>query len=163
AAYLRKASAVMNNEILPAATDLYRDAARQLRDNYKSGTSTLTLVLVLTAGLGILALLVVVQVFVRRRSNRLLNIGLVAPTLLVVGRLGWTLLRFASAHDALNRAQARGSDSVEVLSSARILTLRAQNNENLALIERGTGDVYRTESARIMNQLGGKKGASGLL
>jgi hypothetical protein len=163
AAYLRKASAMMRNDILPAATDLYRDAARQLRDNYESGTSTVTLMLVLAAGLGMLALLVVVQVFVRRRSNRLLNLGLVAATVLVVGLLGWTLLRFASAHDALNRAQQRGSDSVEVLSSARILTLRAQNNENLALIERGTGDVYRTESARIMGVLGGKDGKSGLL
>jgi hypothetical protein len=163
AAYLRKASATMRNEILPAATDLYRDAARQLRDNYESGTSSLTLVLVLAAGLGMLTLLVVVQIFVRRRSNRLLNLGLVAATVLVVGLLGWTLLRFGSAHDALNRAQERGSDSVEVLSSARILTLRVQNNENLALIERGTGDVYRAESARIMNELGGKSGTSHLL
>ena len=163
AAYLRKASATMHNEILPAATDLYRDAARQLRDNYEAGTSTLTLTLVLVAGLGMLALLVVVQIFVRRRSNRLLNLGLVAATVLVIGLLGWTLIRFAGAHDALNRAQERGSDSVEVLSSARILTLRAQNNENLALIERGTGDVYVAEFERLMNQLGGTDGKSGLL
>src|SRR5262249_44908464 len=163
AAYLRKASTTMRNEILPAATELYRDAARQLRDNYEAGTSTLTLVLVLVAGVGMLALLVVVQIFVRRRSNRILNVGLVAATVLVVGLLGWTLIRFAGAHDALNRAQERGSDSVEVLSSARILTLRAQNNENLALIERGTGDVYVTEFNRLMTSLGGKHGTTGLL
>jgi hypothetical protein len=163
AAYLRKASATMHNEILPAATDLYRDAASQLRDHYEAGTSTLTLVLVLVAGVGMLALLVVVQIFVRRRSNRLLNLGLVAATVLVIGLLGWTLVRFAGAHDALNRAQERGSDSVEVLSSARILTLRAQNNENLALIERGTGDVYVAEFERLMGQLGGTDGKSGLL
>jgi hypothetical protein len=163
AAYLRKASATMHNEILPAATDLYRDAASELRDNYEAGTSTLTLVLVLVAGVGMLALLVVVQIFVRRRSNRLLNLGLVAATVLVVGLLGWTLVRFAGAHDALNRAQERGSDSVEVLSSARILTLRAQNNENLALIERGTGDVYVAEFDRLMGQLGGRDGKAGLL
>jgi hypothetical protein len=162
-AYLREASATMHDEVLPAATDLYRDAARQLRDNYQAGTSTTTLVVVLVAGIGMLALLVVVQVFVRRRSNRLLNLGLVAAAVLVVGLLGWTLLRFSSAHDALNRAQQRGSDSVEVLSSARILTLRAQNNDNLALIERGTGDVYVAEFERVMGQLGGTDGTSGLL
>jgi hypothetical protein len=166
AAYLKQASATMHDEILPAATDLYRDAARQLRDNYEDGTSTLTLVVVLVAGVAMLALLGVVQVYVRRRSNRLLNLGLVAATVLVVGLLGWTLLRFASAHDALNRAQERGSDSVEVLSSARILTLRAQNNENLALIERGTGDVYVLEFDRLMTLLDAKdekKGGQGLL
>ena len=50
-----------------------------------------------------------------------------------------------------------------MLSSARILTLRAQNNENLALIERGTGVVYVAEFDRLMGQLGGTDGKSGLL
>jgi hypothetical protein len=162
-AYLRRASTTMRDEILPAATDLYRDAARRLDDNYQSGTSTTTLAVVLIAGAVMLGLLVVVQVYVRRRSNRILNVGLVAATVLVVGLLGWTLLRFSAAHDALNRAQQRGSDSVEVLSSARILSLRAQNNENLALVERGSGDVYVAEFDRVMRALGGTDGRGGLL
>jgi hypothetical protein len=87
----------------------------------------------------------------------------VGATVLVVLLLGWTLVRFAAGHDALHRAQQRGSDSVEVLSSARILSLRAQNNENLALIERGSGDVYVAEFDRVMDTLGGAKGTGGLL
>jgi hypothetical protein len=162
-AYLRRASTSMRTEILPAATDVYRDAARRLDDNYASGTSSFTLGVVLVAGFAMLALLVVVQVFVRRRSNRMLNLGLVGATVLVVILLGWTLVRFAAGHDALQRAQQRGSDSVEVLSSARILTLRAQNDENLALIERGSGDVYVAEFDRVMDTLGGAKGTGGLL
>jgi hypothetical protein len=43
-----------------------------------------------------LALLVVVQVFVRRRSNRILNFELVGATVLVLA-LSMTLLRFAPA------------------------------------------------------------------
>ena len=154
----------MHNEILPAATDLYRDAASQLRDHYEAGTSTLTLVLVLVAGLGMLALLVVVQIFVRRRSNRLLNLGLVAarPCSSSACSAGRSSASRAPTTRS-NRAQERGSDSVEVLSSARILTLRAQNNENLALIERGTGDVYVAEFDRLMGQLGGTDGKAGLL
>ena len=109
-----------------------------------------------------LALLVAVQVFVRRRSNRILNFGLVGATVLVVGLFGWTLLRFAAGHDALHRAQSRGSDSVEVLSSARILMLRAQNDENLALIARGNGDQYVAEFDRTMKALGGTDGTGGL-
>jgi len=163
AAYLRKASTTMRNEILPAATNLYRDAALHLNDNYQSGTSSLTLGAVVAAGLAMLALLIAVQVFVRRRANRLLNVGLVGATVLVIGLFGWTLVRFSSAHDALSRAQQRGSDSVEVLSSARILALRAQNDENLALIERGTGDVYVAEFDRLVRQLGGRDGTGGLL
>lgn len=162
-AYLREASTTMREEILPAATDLYRDAARRLDDNYRSGTSDTTLVVVLIAGLVMLSMLVAVQIYVRRRSNRILNLGLAAATVLVIGLLAWTLIRFSGAHDALNRAQQQGSDSVEVLSSARILTLRAQNNENLALIERGSGDVYVAEFDRVMRGLGGKDGTAGLL
>ena len=36
-----------------------------------------------------------------------------------------------------------------MLSSARILSLRAQNNENLALISRGNGDAYVAEFDRV--------------
>ena len=89
--------------------------------------------------------------------------GLVGATVLVIVILGWTLVRFSSAHDALNRAQSHGSDSVEVLSSARILTLLAQNNENLALVERGSGDVYVAEFEQLMTKLGGNDGHGGLL
>ncbi len=116
-----------------------------LDENYRSGTSTSTAAVVVVVGVAMLGLLVLVQVYVRRRSNRLLNVGLVGATVLVIAIMGGTLWKFATAHDALNRAQSRGSDSVEVLSSARILALLAQNNENLALVERGSGDVYVAE------------------
>ena len=119
--------------------------------------------MVLVAGIAMLILLVAVQVFVRRRSNRILNFGLVGATVLVVSLFGWTLLRFAAGHDALHRAQSRGPDSVEVLSSARILMLRAQNDENLALIARGNGDQYVAEFDRTMEALGGTDGTGGLL
>ena len=38
-----------------------------------------------------------------------------------------------------------GSDSVQVLSAARILALRAQADESLALVARGGGDQYLTD------------------
>ena len=86
-AYLAGLDDLMRDEILPATTRLYRDTAERLDDNYASGTSTFTLGVVLVAGFGMLALLVVVQVFVRRRSNRILNFGLVGATVLVVATL----------------------------------------------------------------------------
>src|SRR5262249_40318146 len=61
AAYLRAASAAMRDDILPAATDLYRHAAVHLNDNYQSGTSTSTFVVVIVAGIAMLVLLVVAQ------------------------------------------------------------------------------------------------------
>ena len=62
-------------------------------------------------------------------------------TVLVVVVLGvWVARRNASAQDALATAQRDGSDSVQVLSAARILALRAQADESLALVARGGGD-----------------------
>jgi hypothetical protein len=162
-AYLRRGSTIMRDRILPAATDLYRNAARQLDKNYRSGTSTSTAAVVVFVGVAMLGLLLLVQGYVRRHSNRLLNVGLVSASVLVLLIMVGTLWKFAQAHDALNRAQSRGSDSVEVLSSARILALIAQSNANLALIERGSGDVYLARVDRVMGDLGARDGKRGLL
>ena len=162
-AYLRRASTIMREEILPAATDLYRNAARRLDKNYRSGTSVSTAAVVVVVGVAMLGLLVLVQVYVRRRSNRILNVGLVGASVLVLLIMVGTLWKFAQAHDYLTRAQSRGSDSVEVLSSARILALIGQSNANLALIERGSGDVYLARVDRVMNDLGARDGKGGLL
>ena len=162
AAYLKQATTTMHDEILPAATQLYRDAALRLASDYRSGSSTSTLVVVAVAGLAMLALLIVVQVFVRRRSKRILNVGLVAATILVVGLFGWMLVRFTAGHDASNAPGARLTRwrcSRAPASSPS----QAQNNENLALVERGTSDVYVAQFDRLMGQLGGTEGKSGLL
>ena len=73
------------------------------------------------------ALLVAVQLFVTRRSNRILNVALVTATVVVLVLMSWTVFRFVSAQDSLQSAQRNGSDSVQLLSAARILVLQAQS------------------------------------
>jgi hypothetical protein len=163
AAYLKKASSIMRDQMLPAATALYEHAAARLDDEYRSGTSTTEIVLVVVGGLAVLALLIGVQLFVTRRSNRILNVGLVGATVLVVILLGWTLVRFVSAQNSLLDAQRKGSDAVQLLSAARILTLQAQADENTTLIERGGGEAYVQDFDRVMRRLGGTDGRGGLL
>jgi hypothetical protein len=163
AAYLRQASGLMRDELLPAATTVYSHAATRLDDAYRSGTSKRELVLVLGAGLGVIALLVVAQLFVFRRSNRIVNVGLLSATLLLAGLVAGTTMRFASAQSSLVDAQRKGSDAVQLLSAARILTLQAQADENTTLIERGGGQAYVREFDGVMKRLGGNDGRGGLL
>jgi hypothetical protein len=163
AAYLRRASTTMHGTMLPAATTLYEHAAELLSDNYKSGTSTTEIVLVTVGGMLVLVLLIGVQIFVTRRTNRLLNVALVVATVAVAGLLVWVLVRFNAEQQSLVRAQQHGSDAVQVLSTARILTLNAQSDENLALIQRGTGDAYVSDYKVVANELGGEDGTGGLL
>ena len=74
-----------------------------------------------------------------RRSNRVLNVALVTATVVVFVLVVSTVLTFVTAQNALQRAQRNGSDTVQLLSAARILALQAQADDNHALGERGTG------------------------
>jgi hypothetical protein len=163
AAYQRDGSGLMRDEILPEATALYRRAADDLHETFRSGTSTSEIVVVLVAGGIVLVILIGVQVFVARRTNRILNIPLVAATGLVLVLLVWTVTRFSTEQDALVRAQRNGSDQMQVLSSARILGLRMQSDDNLALVERGTSDQYVVDFDVFSKRLGGADGRDGLL
>jgi hypothetical protein len=163
AAYLRKASTVMREEILPAATVVYTHAAGRLDDAYTSGTSTADIVLLVVAGVVALVLLIAVQVYLLRRMHRIVNVGLAAATLLLVILLAWTLVRFSSEQSALANAQRHGSDAVQILSAARILSLRAHNDDNLVLIERGGGAAYLADFKITTQRIGDARGAGGLL
>jgi hypothetical protein len=162
AAYLRAASALMRDQILPQATLLYQEAARNLDGDYRSGQDSAHIAGILSAALIALSLLVLVQLYVLRRTNRVINPGLVVATLLVLAIVPWSLARVISEQTALSRARTDGSDAVQVFSTARILLLRAQSDESLTLIAAGTGNAYLRDFDATMARLGGPDGRGGL-
>ncbi len=123
ASYLRDGQRIMHDQILPAATALYERAMRRLDEQYRSGTSSIEIVLVVLVGIAVIGLLIATQAFVTRRYNRILNLGLLAATVIVFALLGWSVAWFASAQNSLVAAQREGSDTVQVASAARILVL----------------------------------------
>jgi hypothetical protein len=161
AAYLRQASDLMRGKLLPAAGQLYAAEAKRLGDHQRTGTSTAGLLAALVVGAAALAVLIGVQVFLARRTRRIFNVPLVAATLVLAGALVWAALAMASARDSLAKAQRDGSDAVQVLSAARILWLRAQADESLALAARGGGDRYITDFAVVDRLLDRPRGLLG--
>jgi hypothetical protein len=160
-AYLRAGTRIMSTTILPAATTLHLHAVDRLRDEFDDGTAAHDVPFVIVAAVIAVGALVAAQVLVARRSRRVLNVGLLGPTVVVIGLLAWTGGKFVSSQDSLVRAQRNGSDAVEVLAAMRILNLRAQAAENVALIERdGSND---TDFDQITDRLGGADANSGLL
>lgn len=153
AAYLREASDVMRGRILPAAGRLYAFEAQKLGDSYKSGTSWNGIVAFGAGAVLILAVLIAIQVALARRMRRNLNIPMAVATVLLIGLAAWGLAAMATEQRALGDAQRKGSDSVEVLSAARILSLRAQADEGLALVARGGGGQNLAEFDLIMRRL----------
>src|SRR6185312_8124985 len=106
--------------ILPAAGGLYGAEARRLGHDQASGTETGGLIVTIVAFVLALAALVGAQVFVARRTRRVLNLPLIAATAILIALGAWVAIGMVRASDALVTAQRLGSDSVQVLSAARI-------------------------------------------
>ena len=163
AAYMRAASAQMRDEILPAATTVWRDAAVRLQDDYETGTSSSWPIAFGVAG-GVVALgLVALSVFLTLRTRRLLNLGVLVATVLLLAAVSASLVLVAHQHDSLMRAQEDGSDPAQMLSVAHFLALQGQADANLALGEQGTGEAYVEEFQTSAARVGGAGDSPGLI
>jgi hypothetical protein len=158
AAYLRQASDLLKRTILPAAGQLYTTEAKRLRDDYGSGTSTAWLVAFIAAVGLALASLLYTQLYLTRISHRILNMPMVVATVLLAALLIWGVIGLTGEQNSLATAQRDGSDSVEVLSAARILVSRAQSDESLTLIARGGDTTDPADFAAVIGALGQPNG-----
>jgi hypothetical protein len=163
AAYLRRASELMRDEILPAAAQLYEIEARRLDADYRSSTSATGFVALAVAGTLLLVLLVGTQVGLARFTHRVLNVPLVLATAVLVGAAVWVLIAFVAEQNALSDAQRKGSDSVQVLSAVRFLALRAQRDEGVALVARGGDKQDVRDVETVLRTLGSAQAGRGLL
>ena len=164
AAYLRRASDSMRNTMLPAATQVYKEAARQLSAAYRSGTSHAgTSRVLLIIGGTVVGLLLLAQVFVTIRTRRLLNLWLLGATALVVALGVLASLTLDAQEESLLRSRREGSDQLIVLSTARILALQSRSYENLYLIERGTDPSHLEHFATVTGSIGAPDGSTGEL
>jgi hypothetical protein len=98
-------------------------------------------------GVLFLAALVVVQLREARRTNRLLNVGLLGATAALLVSFVWTGADVAIQNTHEDNAKKRGSDQVSALATARILSLQARTDEMLTLVGRGTADDKETDYA----------------
>ncbi|AQA06034.1 hypothetical protein BVC93_01035 [Mycobacterium sp. MS1601] len=153
-AYLREASALMQNSLLPGAQQIFEDKMAALdRDQRAVGsTPIVTLVLLVL----VIAAIVVSSVIATRRTNRTFNLGLLVCAGLVVGVAGWVLIATVLAGAAINDGRAQGNRYSD-LAEARILVQQVRTDETLQLIARG--DITASEKsfnermARLQEQL----------
>jgi hypothetical protein len=153
AAYLREASALMRDELLVAAKGLYAAETAQVEADRRtaSGFPWLAVPLLL---LGI-AGLVAAQVYLTRRTNRLLNLGLLGATALAVALLGWLVLSWNGVRADLSAAQRDGSGQVQLLAQARLDALQARADESLTLVARGNGGDFEADYKAADGRLAG--------
>ncbi|MFF6995091.1 hypothetical protein ACFY93_09050 [Streptomyces sp. NPDC008313] len=167
-AYLRYANEKMQREMLPAAEDLYTRENQRLRSDYADATPYPWAAI----GLGVLALgaLAWTQHRNYRRTNRVLNHGLVAATAASTVVLLWLVVGHGVARAELDSSYDHGVRSLNVLHDARIASLNARGNENLTLVSRGAEtkeladgtvvDLFDYDFRQEMDDLTGKLAAA---
>ena len=153
----------MRTDVLPAALTLYQEAGHQLGDGYRAGTSDVHVVLIIVAATVVTVLVLLVQLFVTRRTRRLLNVGLVGAAILVVGLTASALAMLDAERQSLTQSEDHGAAPLVLLSTARILALRSLSDENLNLIERGTEQQYLADFDQVTLSIGGSDEQPGLL
>jgi hypothetical protein len=134
-AYLREASSLMQNQLLPSAEKMYtKDMAAVEQDQQEAGAvPRIGLVLL---GL-VLAVIVLGSMAMLTRTNRRFNVGLVAAAGVVLLVTTWIVAAGQLAANDLERGRVEGSARFERLAKARILAQRARTDETLQLIARG--------------------------
>jgi hypothetical protein len=163
AAYLRQASGLLTGTILPAANQLYGIEATRLGDDYRTGTSNGPLVALAIAIAVALVILIAAQIYVARLSRRILNVWMLLATLVVVAVSVWAVVALIGERNALAHAQRNGSDSVEVLTTSRVLLSRAQSDQSLTLVSRGTDEISPEDFTSVMRVLAPQGGMIGAL
>ena len=137
AAYQREASTLMQDKLLAAASMLYKQETATLEADQDQASSFPVVELVL--GLAALVLLFFAQRYVRRRTRRRINVGLLVATVAAVVSLAWVVIATVGVMGNVNASRENGSDQTKVLADARLSALEARSAETLTLVARGSG------------------------
>ena len=161
AAYLREASGLMRDELLPAAQELYRSISAELDDARDDAAAFPWF----AVSLGVLTIggLVLAQIWLTRRTNRQFNPGLGVATAAALVLVGWLSVSAVAAGGRLAASREDGSAQVNVLTEARLAALQARADEALTLVARGNGSAFEVDYTAVMLRLAGPDGRGGLL
>ncbi|WP_432079238.1 hypothetical protein [Streptomyces sp. YPW6] len=157
-AYLRYANQKMSGEMLPAAERLY--AAQTDRLESDAADTRRWPLWSIGAGIVVLGALGWMQRRTYRRTNRVLNLGLLAATAAASVVVLWLAVGHTVARAELRSAMVHGQESLDALNDARINSLKARANENLTLVARGavltpdgSADQYEADYGSGMSEL----------
>ncbi|WP_236077615.1 hypothetical protein [Rhodococcus sp. P1Y] len=150
--YLGEASTLMQTSLLPRAERLYTEQASRVstdQERFVNPPVFAIALIVLT-----LALLVLAQIYLSRRTHRTLNWGFLTASALVTVLLGWMLVAGLISASATHRALDRGVAPLQELTTGFIFAQQARSDETLNLVQRGSRREYNAEFTEKTNQLG---------
>lgn len=162
AAYLAAATK-MDSVLWPAADALEKAKLDVLQDTYRTRRSLASfgLLVLVFIGLVLIALLVALQMFLFRRTNRILNLPLIACTLVCLAVLQHAAATHAAAMHQLKVAKEDAFTSLHALWRARAVGYRASADEGRFLLLRSGGAAFERDfTAQVDNLAKLPEGAS---
>jgi hypothetical protein len=145
ASYLREASGLMRGTLLAKAQNLYAAENTALDGTSAQATGLPLVCVTAVAGLVVCYLLYRASRWLRGRTNRVLNTGLLAAGLIAVISVAWLGVAYAGARGDLLDAQARGSATVEAIAKVGIAAQEAHADESLTLVDNMGDDSYQAD------------------
>ena len=134
-AYLSAASALLQRAILPSAEQLYATQADAVNASGRSAVASRTVI----AGCGVvLAVLVLAQVGLARRSHRRLNPGLALASVSIAVLAVWLVVAGLLSARAAADARTAGTEPMGTAVTMRTLAQQARADEILGLLKRGS-------------------------
>lgn len=153
AAYMAEASALMREQILPTAANLYAITS----DEMTTQQAHLTKIqwIPISGLVAAVILLVVAQWWLFRVTRRRLNAGFVVATVLMVIATGWVGAANFMNWSAGSAAYQEASAPLFSLTNARIQAQKARTEETLSLIRRqnvNTSDTTFAQATKRINE-----------
>src|SRR4051794_32322312 len=154
AAYLREASTMLRDKLLPAAGDIYTRESALLTSSSAQATGLPLVVVTVLAGLGIGYVLFRSSRWLSRHTHRVVNYGLLLATLAGLVSLAWLVAAFVVGRGDLLYAQQQGSAPAQAFARAEVAALQAHADESLTLIDNGGDDSYQKDYLAQQKLLG---------
>ena len=131
-----QAASIVDNDLLPAGDELDKVNFRHLDETYarQGGYSIGSRLLVLLFGIALLGALLWLQSFITNRTRRILNLPLIAATLIALAFTLWALTVFGTEEHQLKTARQDAFTSIRALWKARAAAYSAAAGESRFLL-----------------------------
>lgn len=143
-----EANRLMQQKILPASSALNQANLSQLDSTYSSYYKNTGIVILFMslAGLIFIGILIAAQIYLFKKTHRILNLGLLAATILFAVSFVYSTSTLNSVKSDLQTAKKEAFDSLNALWSARAEAYNANAIESLYLLHNGTGIVQTADT-----------------
>ena len=158
-AYMEDASDVMHLTLLPAANAIYAQQSAALTAASAQATGLPWIVVTVLLAIGIGFTLFATQRWLRRRTHRIVNYGLLLASAAILISTIWLAVGFVSARSDFQQGLGHGSTPAEELAQSVIAAQQARGDQVLNLISRTGSTSFSADFAAQTAKIGPRSGS----